>query len=353
MKNVIPVLLLSSLLFDACTDGVYSSSVSSVDFFADDAEFDTVYVELEKLELDEYPLYPMSCFFAGDNLIVEENFQKQRTDLFKIYNSQKLKFKYGCIGESDDEFKFPFLKDCSGFVDSVFYVDDFDKFVTINLGADGMVIGRDIFHFPNELVPVNQTISFQDSVIAVWLTGESLLTFYDMKSKSKKGFNFYEKPKAVEAVDDYFLNMNLFRCEYGSCGDYIIEVFNNFKMINIISMKGQKLIKRLYFKGYDTNPIVVENGIPMFDSGFRLFFNFVLAQEDCFYVKCWDRSWEEVQKYEMAAPMIYKIDYNGVIDKLFVVDRYIRSFTIKDNVIYAICLDPDEQEWMIYKGNLQ
>ena len=77
----IPALLflIVTILTD-CSTQTNSSSVS----YIDDIEIDTTYIELHRLDLDEVPLYPMLCYFCGDNLVVEES--KGTTDLFKIYN---------------------------------------------------------------------------------------------------------------------------------------------------------------------------------------------------------------------------------------------------------------------------
>ena len=147
--------------------------------------------------------------------------------------------------------------------------------------------------------------------------------------------------------------MNLFRFTYGSCNDNIVIAYQNFKIIDIISAKQQKLIKKLYFKGYDTNPIIMDGDFAMYDMNYVLFFDFVIANDDYFYVRSWDSPFLEIDMHDIGVPKIYKIDYEGNIQKLYVLKQRIRSFTIKGNEIFAICLDPDEQEWMIYKGELR
>lgn len=354
MKIKIPVLLFVfvALLTD-CFTNVHPSSVSSAVTFVDDTDIDTSYVVLSRVDLDEQPLYPMSVFFAGDNLIVQESNGNAKTDLFKIYHNKKLVSRFGTIGQGSDDYKNPFLYDQGNFADSCFWVADIDKFVQINVKADGNVKGVKNVNFPDDIIPVNQVAFYRDSILAFRRTDEYQLSFYNMLSKQRTGYNFYEKPKAAENVSDFELNMNVFRFAYGSCGDYIVSAYYNFKIIDIISAKQQKLIKKLYFKGYDTNPIIVNNDVVLYDLNFVLFFDFVIAKEDCFYVRSWDSPFLEIDKDDIGIPKIYKIDYEGNIQKLYVLKQRIRSFTIKDNEIYAICLDPEEQEWMIYKGKLQ
>jgi hypothetical protein len=325
--------------------------VSSATTLVDDTDIDTTYIELSRLELDEYPLYPMSCFFVGNNLVVEES--SGHEDLFKIYNNQKLVSKFGNIGQSTDDFKRPFLYNHGKIEDSCFWVEDIDKLVQINVDADGNINSQKNVHFPDEIIPVNQVAGFQDSILAFRKTDEYQLSFYDMKSKHLSGYNFYEKPKAADDVNDFYLNINLFKAVYGSCGDYIVIAYNNFKIIDIISLKQQKLIKKCYFKEYDTNSIIMKDGIALYDFNFVFFFDAVIANENYFYTLSWDSPFLEVDRDNIGVPKIYRIDYDGHIQKLYVLNQYIRSFTIKGNEIYAICLDPDEQEWMIYKGILQ
>ena len=352
MKRILFFVLLSAFAA-GCFRSVNPSSVSSAVAFADDADIDTICVELSRMDLDEQPLYPMSVFFAGDNFVVQENISKMKTDLFKVYHNMKLVSKFGTMGQGADEFQYPFLHDNCNFEDSCFWIEDIDKFVQIKVDADGNVAGKNIIRLPDEIVPINNIVGFQDSVVVFRRTDEFQLSFYDMLSKKRTGYNFYEKPKAAESVSDFYLNMNLFRFSYGSCGDYIVSAYYNFKIIDIISAKQQKLIKKLYFRGYDANPIIVKDGIALYDFNFLFFFDSVIAKEDCFYVRSWDSPFLEIDKEDIGIPKIYKIDYEGNIQKLYVLKQKIRSFTIKGNEIYAICLDPREQEWMIYKGKLQ
>ena len=354
MKRIMPIILFVLMLFlTNCFTNVNSSSVSSATTFVDDIDIDTMYVELHRLDLEEQPLYPMSVFFAGENLVVLESTGKAKTDLFKIYHNQKLVSKFGTIGQGADDFKHPFLYDQGKFEDSCFWIEDMDKFVQINVDADGNVIDKKVVNFPDEMVPVNQVAYYRDSVCAYRKTDEYQLSFFDMASKQRSGYNFYEKPKGAEDVSDFYLNMNLFRCAYGSCGDNIVVAYNNFKIIDIISAKKQKLVKKLYFKGYDANPIIKDGDVALYDFNFLFFFDFVIANDDYFYVRSWDSPFLEIDLHNIGVPKIYKIDYEGNIQKLYVLKQRIRSFTIKGNEIYAICLDPDEQEWMIYKGELR
>lgn len=354
MRNTILVFLLVLEIFlTNCSTSINSSSVSSATSFVDDTDIDTINVELSRFVLDESPLCPMSCFFAGDNFVVQEDIGKQKTDLFKIYHNQKLISKFGAIGQSVDEFKYPFLYDQSIFEDSSFWVGDLDKFVQIFLTTDGIVAHKKVVNFPDEIVPVNQIVGYKDSVISFRRTDEYQLSFYDMLSKQLIGYNFFEKPMAIDNVDDFVLNMNLFRCSYGFYNDYIVLAYNNFKIIDIVSASQQKLLKKLYFKGYDANPIILDGDVALYDLNFVFFFDFVIADVDGFYVRSWDSPFIEIDKYDTGVPKIYKINYEGQIQKLYVLNQRIRSFTIKDNKLYAICLDPNEQEWVIYKGLLR
>ena len=344
----IPVLLFLIVTFlTGCSTQTNSSSVS----YIDDNEIDTTYIELHRLDLDEVPLYPMLCYFCGDNLVVEES--KGTTDLFKIYNNQKLVTKFGNIGQAAEDFTRPFLYDHTKSNDSCFYVEDINKLVQYHLGTDGNVTHKNTVFFPDSIIPVNQVAYYQDSVLVFRRTDAYQLSFYDMKTNQRTGYNFYEKPKEAEQVEDYLLNMNLFRFEFGSCGDYIVSAYNNFKIIDIISAKQQKLIKRLYFKGYDANPIIISDGVALYDLNFLFYFDSVIADEDGFYARSWDIPFIENDRGDKGVSKIYRIDYDGHIQKLYAIKQIIRSFTIKDNEIYAICLDPEEQEWMIYKGTLQ
>ena len=346
-------LLLTLILFViGCASNEKKTAQSDV-AFVDDVTIDTTYVELHRLGLDEQPLYPMSVFFAGDNLVVQESNGKVKTDLFKVYNNNKLVSKFGTIGQGPDDFKNPFLFDHCKIVDSCFWVEDMDKLVQFFMDADGRVTCKNTVNFPDEIVPVNQIACYQDSVIAFRKTDEYQLSFYDMRSKKASGYNFYDKPKVLEPVDYYLLNMNLYRDVFGICGDNIVIGYNSFKMIDIVSARQRKLIKRLYFKGYDANPIGQENGIPNFGLDYLFFIDFVIANDDCFYARSWDYPFIEIDRDDKGISKIYKIDYEGHIQKLYVLKQRIRSFTIKGNEIYAICLDPEEQEWMIYKGTLR
>lgn len=345
----IPVLLflIVTILTD-CSTQTNSSSVS----YIDDIEIDTMYIELHRLDLDEVPLYPMSCCFCGDNLVVEES--KQTTDLFKIYNNQKLVTKFGNIGPAAEDFTWqPRLYNQPKSNDSCFWAKDGNKIVQYYLGTDGNVTHKNIVYFPDSIIPVNQVAYYQDSVLVFRKTDDYQLSFFDMKSNKISGYNFYDKPKSIESASDYLLNMNLFMCSYGNYGDNIVCGYYNFKIIDIISAKQQKLIKRLYFSGYDANPIGMEDGFPIYDFNFLFYFDSVIVDEDGFYARSWDIPFIEKDRDNKGVSKIYRIDYDGHIQKLYAIKQIIRSFTIKDNEIYAICLDPEEQEWMIYKGTLQ
>ncbi len=317
----------------------------------DDSKIVTERVELNKLELDDYPLCPIRCCMLDSLLIVQEDWIKNKENVFKVYYQNKLYTQFGMIGKGPNDFLAPTLFSNSYLCKDSLIISDFDKINSVFIHSNGY--SKNTFSLPASLHHSNKFFQNNDSCIIFNRQGDYQLEYFNKKTDTLIGYNYYTKPSTVSDIPDMFCTTQLYQGAFSSNQQYIVIAYRNLKCIDIISMRDMTLSKRIYFNDYDINSFYIAHGNNiMFEDNTTYFFTYVLAQNSYFYALCWDKTKIDVKNASVDSKM-YKITYDGEVEKIYEFNQPIGSFVIIDNTIIAIGLDHNERESLLYKGFLK
>lgn len=196
-----------------------------------------------KIDFDNEPLYPKGCLLIDSLLVVydsdlEENFIK----MYDI-NSNKLVKETGRIGGGPCDFsEVRFLVEYRLSTPyRTFALGDTNNLYAVNvdslLGGCKKCENRIVEKIPRQLLGYNYILKNNDSLIIANLTGENQLVFYDKKTGSVRGENYYV-PNPKINLSKFNLTNNVYGACFASKSDTIAIAYNNLKQIDFVTSKG-------------------------------------------------------------------------------------------------------------------
>lgn len=339
MKKVIYFYFFFLIFFISCSNKDTKKEILNLS----DIKYKNIYSE--EIIFDEMPMFPKGCSVVDSFLILFE--PKLNDGFLSLYSltSNKLIKRYGKIGNGPCEFITPrFFPNYQS--DKKYLLVGDNKYL-YNLNIDSILVGynnceNSILNFiPAKLKGYNYILKFTDSIIIANITGESQLTFFDLKNDKSFSKNYFSKLNALGNISNFCYSTQVYDAYYSSYNGKIIIAYKYFKSIDIIAENGDKL-KSIYFPNFDVNISKIkkinEMNVEIKDALY--FYTFVYPTEKYFYCLCWNATPKEINENK-AIPEIHIFNWDGNLKTVLKPDRPISYFCIYNNVIYAIGMSSD------------
>ncbi|NLS45819.1 MAG: hypothetical protein GX969_08810 [Firmicutes bacterium] len=299
----------------------------------------------EEIIFDEMPMFPKGCSAVDSFLVLFE--PKLNDGFLSLYSltSNKLIKRYGKIGNGPCEFINP--RFFSNYPLNKKYLLIGDSKYLYRLNLDSILMGYNhcensiLNYIPAQLKGYNYILKSTDSIIIANVTGDSQLTFVDLKNNKSFSKNYFSKLKALDNINDFCYSTQVYDAYYSSYNGKIIIAYKYFKYIDIISENGDKL-KSIYFPNFDANipkiKKINEMNVEIKDA--LNFYTFAYPTEKYFYCLCWNATSDEIDENK-AIPEIHIFNWDGDLTSILKPDRPISYFCIFDDKIYAIGMSSD------------
>lgn len=311
----------------------------------------TVEVHLEKLALENPPLYPKGCCWADSFLIVFD--PKDRDGFLSVYEGNRLLGKYGTMGEGPDDFVNPRLLSNGKTIGASrdIQVGDGHAIYTLNVDAALAQVDKTDLpctRIPKELSLYNYVLRNTDSVLVVQQTSDYQLSFYDKLASQTRGRNYFDRVSSVGDASDFCYATQIYDAYYLSGDSTLAIAYRYRKLIDVLSLSGEWK-HRVYFPGYDGNDskMSLENGNLKLDDSACMFFSFAAATDGHYYFLCWDDTKSNIRQGK-AKTKIYETDLNGCVQAVIQLDKSISYVCLGRSYLYAIGLSEGEDMQFYY-----
>lgn len=339
------VILLSVILFISCKGDNTNANLEGSQTFE---------LLLNKITFDgEQPLYPRGCLTHDSLMVVFE--PKDRQGFLYVYNIYNKSFirKIGKKGESPNEFVRPrFITNNSTLRNQDLIIGDINGLYSLDITSDSIQKKEETI-FPANLETYNYVLHNSPDTLIVNQTREHQLTIYNKKNDQIFFKDYYDKELLEKPVSE-FANVNIvFDAYYTSNNNLIMIAYKNFKIIDLISKETLKLVKRIYFPGYDYNQYnFSKKGNQLrISKNSKLFFTYAYPLKNGFYVLSLESGRDAIEN-GLARPIIYEILNDGTINNIYKLNQVISSFCIKKDTIYGIGLSDLDKELCIFQGKI-
>lgn len=156
----------------------------------------TLEVRLDKMDLENSPLYPKGCCAVDSFLVIFD--PKDRDGFLSIYSGSNLLGKYGTIGEGPDDFINPrFISNGKTICTSRdIQVGDIHGIYTLNVDSALACVAKSKLprtEIPDDLYLYNYILQNTDSMLVIQQTSDFQLSFYNKNNAQLIGKNYFEK----------------------------------------------------------------------------------------------------------------------------------------------------------------
>lgn len=332
MKNIESILLVIVLCFSlSCNNSINVN-------FVDESKVEIQHVSMDKIHMPKLGLVPKGCCFV-DSLFAIYNSQVSDS-IISIYKGNKLIFSFGKTGNGNDEMQMPLFVGKGRCLKRYLPIRtglDYRMYDLQQIDFENGTVEYKTEEMPEEAMLANYVLYNDDSLMVLNVTGDYQLLFYDKIFNNKKNVSFIDDKFMGGNVFDMIYNTSVFGASYNCNGNYIVIAYYRFKMIDIVSMSG-KLIKRLTFDQFDINKSKfhpVGDGNVRFDDSIVRFFTSIIVDDDYFYVVCQNDT-KVMNEQHQTKTKLYKLDYNGTLQKVYQLDRKATFGVVKENELYII-----------------
>lgn len=346
------IIILTVFCATVCCNNALKDHVSFYGEYADNSQYDTIALDMYQCDFDSSPLCPWACCFLDSLFVVYENNEKVTNNYFKVYYNDKLVSEFGTSGNGPDDYLGPILTSEGKTEHGAFYVTEKQCYSKTSIKTGNYQAYKTNLELPDDFILANKILNYNDTTIVATKTGEYQLQCYNRKTGKTNGYNYYEN-SIFSGASNFSLTMELLSSVYSANKQYIVIAYEYLKMIDIVSVSDMSLRKRVCFKNFDVNKFEIKEGdnVIFDEETAQYFFSFVVAEEDSFYVLCWD-ALENDESMDTIGK-IYQFDYDGNILKMYQPNIPVYSFAIRNNEIYAISTDSQQEEDIICKGILK
>ena len=189
MKKKSSILLLLAIGgFLSCSDSKHET--------IDLKDVPTLEVRLDKMDLENSPLYPKGCCAVDSFLVIFD--PKDRDGFLSIYSGSNLLGKYGTIGEGPDDFINPrFISNGKTICTSRdIQIGDIHGIYTLNVDSALACVAKSKLprtEIPDDLYLYNYILQNTDSVLVIQQASDFQLSFYNKNNAQLTGKNYFEK----------------------------------------------------------------------------------------------------------------------------------------------------------------
>ena len=341
-KNCILFLLIIGV-FLSCSDVKHTT--------IDLKDVQTFEIQLDKMDLEDPPLYPKGCCVVDSFLVIFN--PKDKDGFLSIYEGNNLLGKYGTIGEGSDDFMNPrFISNGKTvYTSRNIQIGDIHGIYTLNIDS---VIARvaksklPCTEIPEDLYLYNYVLQNTDSMLVVQQTSDYQLSFYNKITSQTVGKNYFEGISSVRDASDFCYVMQIYDAYYMSNDDNFAIAYKYRKQIDILSSSGE-LEHRIYFPDYDYNDskMSLKNRNLELSDDARFYFSLAAVDGENYYFLCWDDTKSNMRQGK-AKTKIYKTDLDGRVQAIFQLDKSISYCCISHGYLYAAGLSEGEDMQIYY-----
>ena len=344
MKKKSSILLLLAIGgFLSCSDSKHET--------IDLKDVPTLEVRLDKMDLENSPLYPKGCCAVDSFLVIFD--PKDRDGFLSIYSGSNLLGKYGTIGEGPDDFVNPrFISNGKTICTSRdIQIGDIHGIYTLNVDSALACVAKSKLprtEIPDDLYLYNYILQNTDSMLVIQQTSDFQLSFYNKNNAQLIGKNYFEKISSVRDASDFCYAMQIYDAYYMSDNKNLVMAYKNRKQIDILSLSGE-LQHRIYFPDYDYNDskmFLKDRNLALSDDA-HVYFSFAAVADDHYYFLCWDDTKSNIRSGK-AKTKIYKTDLKGQVQAVIQLDKSISYCCIAQGYLYAVGLSEGEDMQTYY-----
>lgn len=347
MKNIYCLFLI--VLLVSCTKE--KNTIVNLD------KIQTREIHLEKMTLEDAPLFPRGCCLVDSSLVLFDS--KDKDGFLSIYNLEgQLLGKYGTKGNGPNDFIHPKFISNGKFITANrnMYIGDINAVYTLNIDAALVDTRKEELPYteiPEKLSMYNYILQNTNILLVVQQTGDKQLAFYDKETCRTDFKNYFEKIPSLNNASDLCYVMQIYDAYYSSNDTTMAIAYKNRKQIDILSLSGD-LINRVYFPDYDYNDarMSLRNGNLYLSEDAKMFFSFVFATVDSYYFLCWDDTRENI-KAGKAKTKIYKTDSYGNIQEIMQLDKSVSYFCLNQSHLYAIGISEENLDLEVYYADIK
>lgn len=273
-------------------------------------------------------VFTIDHIYGHKNEIIISSTQKKDSIIMIFDENWQCKRTFGRKGKASDEWLYPML--CS--VDKYISILDNGKRSLFNYDFKGNLVNR--INLENNIY--QQCKSINDSMFIAEYKTTSGISLYNIEIDREPDLicnleDFQYKTPDPNVYFGYLTVSNKYNT--------IVYAHQYQKSILLLNLDGS--IKQIIKRTPQRDPIIDNQGFNR-DQSTSYYWNQIQKQEDSFWVCCINKSGIELADNLYCKIEFEEYDYSGTPLRKIIIDRFVSSFYIDNNLLYGVLIDSNE-----------